>query len=165
MEIGGYFGFDLEKQNELPYDGLYFNSGSSALEFYLSEEKIKKIHIPEYLCPSLVKNIATLNIDIREYPVDDQLYPQLNSSIFSEKESRVLVVNYFGIRDDLFVLYESRRNSIIYDLAQALFYPLPANHSGFYSPRKFLGLTDGGILISQTDLQMPEMMKRSQASD
>lgn len=165
MDIGGYFGFDIEERNKLPYEGLYFNSASSALVFFLTEAKAKIIYMPEYICPSLRKNIEKLSIEIREYPVNNQLYPQLDLSVYTEKGSYALIVNYFGIRDDLIQLYEERKESILFDMAQSFFYPLPDGYSGFYSPRKFLGLTDGGILSTPLDLQMPSIINRSKASD
>jgi len=146
-EIGGYFELHLDASRQLPYDGIYFNSGCSALEYFLLNRKPCEVWLPEYICPSLISVIKRVGTKLKWYAVDYQLNPIIDQKVFSSKNIVVVIVNYFGIRSDLLKKYHQFRNLIIWDLSQAFYCKLPPENSGFYSPRKFFGIPDGGILL------------------
>ena len=165
-EIGGYFELHVEPKQDLPFDGLYFNSGRSALEYYLLSSNIREIWLPEYICPVLISVIKRVGVELKWYQIDEQLNPLIDTRIFKSKNISVLIVNYFGIRSDLLKKYYRYRSWIIWDLAQAFYCKLPSGCVGFYSPRKFFGIPDGGVLFGSgfKNLAMLDL-PRSTASD
>jgi len=166
-EIGGYFELELPYEGDgLLYNGSYFNSGSSALEFFIKKSKLKNILLPGYICSSVLKLIIKAGVEFQFYEVDQQLNPVLDESIcFKESDKKVLIVNYFGIKDDLLNQYDKYPNKIIWDFCQALFCSPPNHSCSFYSPRKFVGIPDGGILIENSDVDSGRIirLKRSES--
>jgi hypothetical protein len=72
----------------------------------------------------------------------------------------LLYTNYFGIRGTYAKSLLSRydRKSVIVDSSQALFSPPHECLATIYSPRKFLGVPDGGLLVSSTPVHTPELV-------
>jgi hypothetical protein len=63
----------------------------------------------------------------------------------------VLLVNYFGLKHASLRRFEGQRANLIMDQCQALFSPPLAGLGTVYSPRKFVGVADGGYLHSDCD--------------
>lgn len=162
--IGGYFELHLDKLKDLPYRGIYFNLGRSAFEYVLRARKVQRVWLPEFNCPTLIPAAQRAQTEICWYQVDEQLYPKLDPAVFSQPDTMVLIVNYFGLRSDLLKLYERYKSSIIWDFAQAFFcHPPSDEYLICYSPRKLFGIPDGGILCGAGFLREPIGMERSQA--
>ena len=166
-EIGGYFELELHLGGDGHlYNGSYFNSGSSALEFYIKKNNLAKFYLPGYICASVLRLIIRTGVEVQFYEVDQQLNPILDESVFVKEPSiQVLIVNYFGIKDELVFKYDKFANRIIWDFCHALFCSPPQNSCTFYSPRKFVGIPDGGILIesSKFDFDLKQRLKRSES--
>jgi len=146
--IGGYFGLELPpKKSKFPNsDGLLVNSGRNALEVILESLPVgAEVLVPKYTCEVIFEPFVKTNTSYRLYDVDENLelpmLPHLSSNQW------LLYTNYFGIKDKYVRLLSScYRGQLIVDNSQALF-NVPSNScQAFYSPRKFIGVPDGGII-------------------
>lgn len=152
QEIGGYFSLELNCLNNFLYnDGIYLNSGRNSFEYILrSIPSIEKIWIPYYTCEVVLEPLVKLNIPYSFYHINDSL--ELDEIISLSDNHYLLYTNYFGIKDRyISILEEIYKRCLIVDQSQGL-YSLPTVFS-FYSPRKFVGLPDGGIAYSSYDLE------------
>lgn len=149
---------------ELPYlnDGLYndaiaVQSARAALYLFLKSVKARSIYLPEYICKSILPSLNSLRLNIIYYSIDESLSPVGDFSI--EKNGYFLLVNYFGIcgqQIDSFMKDSIvKADSIIIDNSQALFEAPKLCAATIYSPRKFLGLPDGGFLVTKDKIVTP----------
>ena len=143
-EIGGYF--ELECGHNAPYhrDALKFNSARSALRYLIRQLAVKKIHVPYYTCPVVWQAIACENCAVVPYEIDDNFAPMQDFP----KSDFILYNNYFGVCGKNVTEMSVQYPNLIVDNAQA-FYAAPQGRASFYSPRKFFGLPDGGLLIAE----------------
>ena len=150
-EIGGYF------ELELPcYTGDYIfkdmtavNSGRNALEYILSQLPVrpKRLFLPAYTCEAVLQPILRLGLPYSFYRIDQKfqipIIPDLGDNEY------IIVNNYFGIKDRYVrKLADRYREQMIVDNAQALYSSIETGIKAFYSPRKFLGVPDGGFAVT-----------------
>ena len=147
--IGGYFELELENRNKLHADGFFLNSARNCLKHILIQKQYSKIHLPYYTCEVLLEPIKELEIEYKFYHIDKDLNPIIDFKIGNNET--IIFINYFGVKTrKIQRLTESFENCIV-DNSQALFSnPIKGAHC-FYSPRKFIGIPDGGILFSPTE--------------
>lgn len=151
--IGGYFELELSYNDSFPRkDGLYVNSGRNALELILSGiPTIENIYIPYYTCDVVLEPIKKLNLKHGFYHIDENL--ELSESIELKDNEYIIYTNYFGIKDCYIErLSKKYKNNLIIDNAQAL-YAFPTAKC-IYSPRKFVGIPDGGIAYTDNELDI-----------
>ncbi|KQS95214.1 hypothetical protein [Chryseobacterium sp. Leaf394] len=151
MAIGGYFELELSKKSNLFPDYLALNSARNCLEYILRLSIYNNIFIPYYTCDVLLEPLQKLNITYEFYDVDFNLEPIFDFSLL-KKEDAFLYTNYFGLKNT-FVKNLSAKipGNIIIDNAQALFAEPVKNIPTFYSPRKFVGVPDGGFVTCNLD--------------
>ena len=139
--IGGYFELECGKTPLYYNDGIYLNICRSAIRYIIRALGIKKIHVPIYTCYVVNDVILQEGCDVISYSLDSNLMPAREFS----REDFIIYNNYFGCNgkrvNELAKLYPN----LIVDNAQA-FYSQPNCRAMIYSPRKFFGLPDGGIL-------------------
>ena len=143
-EIGGYFPLELPHVGNMPHaDGLMVNSGRNALELVLSSlMPITRVYVPYYTCDVVLEPLDRLSISYTFYHLTPQL--TLAHEITLGEGEYILYTNYFGIMDSyISQLEQMYGDRLIVDHAQAL-YAAPTNKC-VYSPRKFVGIPDGGI--------------------
>jgi len=91
------------------------------------------------------------------YDVNDQL--DVDGSVSIGTDDWLVYVNYFGICNKKVegVLQRFPPGQIVLDYSQSFFAP-PVNEAlaTIYSPRKFFGVPDGGMLISRVPVSLPE---------
>jgi hypothetical protein len=108
-----------------------------------------RVHLPRYTCHSVKKTLAESGADIRFYPLGDDLLPRIDAL---RPGDLVIVNNYFGLiadrpslrgwlrdRPDVVRLIDNTHSIGCANQFEA--------EMSFVSPRKFLPLTDGGILF------------------
>lgn len=153
MEIGGYFTLELCRKDDFLHKGGHFvNSGRHAIEYVLKTiARIDCLYIPSYTCRVVNLTIEKLGIKYEKYEVNKNFH--LTHPIVLGKYDYILYTNYFGIMDSYVLeLAELYRDKLIVDNAQALFAkPIECVRTA-YSPRKFIGVADGGIAFSETEL-------------
>lgn len=151
--IGGYFELELPHNlKSFPHsDGVFLNSGRHSLEYILrSLGRIKRLWIPYFTCDVVLQPVDFLQVPYSFYHTTSCL--TIAENIVLSEGEYILYTNYFGIMDEYCrSLASIYGNQLIIDNAQALY----ADHIGgintFYSPRKFVGIPDGGIVYANND--------------
>ncbi len=161
-EIGGFLGLELAHGQPLHSRALALNSGRNALRLLLRTSAIKRIHIPVYSCPALVPAIQAEGVAIGYYRVTADMEPvDLPSPPVDEA---ILLINYFGLKDATVRRYAAIHKNVIVDQCQAFYAEPPPGLGSIYSPRKFVGVADGGYLYSgsglSTELPVDESTSR-----
>ncbi len=155
IEIGGYFGLDLPNYGDLYPDAIRFQSARAAIRAVLECNGITRVMMPAYICESIIKSAIDAGVEVETYDLDELLYPKNLPRVLPDK-CVILYVNYFGLCQQninrLLEVIPSDR--LIIDNSQALF----ASHGDvlatIYSPRKFVGLPDGGLLVASPLLKI-----------
>lgn len=155
--IGGYLEMSFAKpQRTLHNDAIHLNSARSCLEYALKKLNVKKLYIPEYICGVVEQPLKRIGVDYGVYSIGDDLR-MVDETVLQDSEY-ILIVNYFGVMsgycEDMSNVYG---NKAIFDYSQAYFDDAPAGGVTFYSPRKFFGLPDGGLLKGLEDADTTEL--------
>lgn len=148
--IGGYFELELPQARTTPYPAaLRFQSARAALLSLLREGKPNRVWAPKYICDSMLAPLVAERIPICFYGIDDSL--EISTTVDLENDDWLLYVNYFGICDEVeeALLQKFNPDQIVLDHAQAFFAPPRHCLANVYSPRKFFGIPDGGLMITQ----------------
>jgi len=157
--IGGYFSLEISKvQNGYIHTkGIHLNSGRNALEYILKGiPVVQKLYIPYYTCDVVLEPINKLGIPYGHYRIDEHL--ELADEIQLDKDEYLLVTNYFGIKDAYIKkLAQQYGKQLIVDNAQALYAEPLEGIKTVFSPRKFVGIPDGGIAYTENGLDVADM--------
>lgn len=148
--IGGYFEweFPTAKEQELHENAVYLNSGRHALEYILQGlQNVKSLWIPYFTCDVVLQPLQRLGIPWKFYHIDRNL--EIADNLDMQEGEYLLYTNYYGIKD-AYCGYIAERygEQAIIDNAQALFCKAIPDIHQFYSPRKFMGMPDGGIAVT-----------------
>ena len=145
--IGGYFELELAQRSSLPFadNAIYLNSGRTAFEYILlSLGHAAKVYLPYYTCDVVINKLRKHNIPFSFYSINTQL--EIDKLIDLKADEYIIVNNYFGIKDEYIRSLAARYNGqMIVDNAQALYAKHYPETKAFYSPRKYVGIPDGGI--------------------
>ena len=161
--IGGYFELELPHRDEFPFaEATRFQSARAAFLALLRAGRPKRVWMPRYICDSMLAPLEQEGITYLWYELDDQLLVDENCEI--ENGDWLLYVNYFGICDInvATLLKRFSPDQLVLDYSQA-FFSTPAENAlaTVYSPRKFFGVPDGGLLMSQISISAPEIQDTS----
>ncbi len=150
-EIGGYFELEINEGHFLHDNLVKLNSGRNSFEYVLRLLRPTKVYFPKFTCDVMIEPLIKLNIEYSFYSIDDNLEivdrPRLRES------ELILYTNYFGMKDVYSrQLSKYYKDSLILDCSQAYYFnSLKAGYT-FYSPRKFFGVSDGGLLHTNKKL-------------
>ena len=153
--IGGYFELELpQHRGFLHNDGVLLNTGRNALEYVLrSMPEVWHLWIPYYTCDVILEPITKLGIPFNFYHIDDRL--ELKDELELRDGDALLYTNYFGIKDAYVKqLVEQYSSKLIVDNSQAWFAEPINGISTVYSPRKYVGIPDGGIAYCPNGLDI-----------
>ncbi len=148
-------------------NSLRLHNARSCLHYLLTANKVKRLWLPAYICDSLVSAVDNTNTELHYYPLTSKLSPRCDFlHDYLQAGDYVLAINYFGKNPDPdFLHLVNERRDIVWleDRAQAL---SPATSTWgdwiIYSPRKVLGVADGGILVAaQTSCSLPNIIATS----
>ena len=155
--IGGYFELELPAQKNFLYpDAKCYQSARAAFLALLRSVKPKRVWMPRYICDSMLAPVLAAGIELCYYAIDKFFF--IEQSISLQEKDILLYVNYFGICDQQVdqVLQKFNPLQIIIDCSQA-FYAKPKKClATIYSPRKFFGLPDGGLLLTDHPIPLPQ---------
>ena len=141
-----------------------YSSGRAALyqilKFLKQTKEINHILLPDYLCSSVLVSVKAFGLDYTFYPIDEQLELEpLSFAKVYKKDSPVLVINYFGLKDltkQIKVIRSLDEHAIIIeDDVQAYFEfkkPLGDVDFKFTSLRKTFAVPDGGLVKTKHHL-------------
>ncbi len=149
--IGGYFELEISDNGSVYHNtALALNSGRNAFEYILRCKKYQRIHIPYFTCEVLLQPVKKLNIEYSFYHINETFIPILTNY---QDGDAILYTNYYGLNQKNIELLVKKYKHLIIDNSQALFdFPIE-NISTFYSPRKFLGLPDGGFVYGANEIK------------
>lgn len=146
-EIGGYFELDEFYGNEYHSDAIKLNSARNALVYIMKLRKIERIFIPSFLCDSIENVLKDNNLSFSKYQINNAFEPIIDDEI--DKNSFVLIVNYFGILGEKEIRrFKNEYKNIIIDNTQAFFLKEYTDIDSFNSCRKFLGVPEGSYLYT-----------------
>lgn len=152
--IGGYFELEtVSRKNYLHDNLLHLNTARNCLEYILLARKYKHIYIPYFTCDVMIEPIEKLGLSYSFYDVDVNLEPIFDFSIIKDTEG-FLLNNYFGVKGKIVKAISEKIPNVIIDNAQALFEDPISGIDTFYSPRKFLGIADGGFVSSSAKIDL-----------
>ena len=154
--IGGYFEWEFPANiGMFPHsDGVLLNSGRHSLEYILRTlGQIKLLWIPYYTCDVVLQPIECLGIPYSFYHINKDF--ALVEDIELEVGEYLIYTNYFGIMDEYCKKLAIRYGeNLIFDYAQAFYAPNIEGINTFYSPRKFVGIPDGGVAYTNKSIDI-----------
>lgn len=151
-------------QHSEAHDVYSYSSGRAALyqilKFLKNEKGVNQILLPDYLCSSVLVPVKALGLDFTFYPIDNQLELEApNFSKLYKKDSAVLVINYFGLKDltnQIQAIRSLDKNAIIIEDDVQAYYefkkPLGDVDFKFTSLRKTFAVPDGGLVKTKYQL-------------
>lgn len=154
--IGGFFELEFNRGTTLYPRALGFNSARFALQALLQAGDIKRLYLPDYTCSTMHEAAIRSGVEVLRYEVDQRLEP-LDLPALNPDE-RLQYVNYFGLKDSFVQarLWPQLGGQLILDNAQSLFSTPLEGVATLYSPRKFVGVPDGGWLANPpADMLLP----------
>ncbi len=136
-------------------DGVGYQSARSALAALIHHDGVRRVWAPGYTCPVVHEALRWSGADLRIYQLQPDLLPP--RSIELGDGDRLLITAYFGVCSR--VVAEAARiwpaSRLIIDAAQSLFLPPIEGAAMIYSPRKHVGVADGGFLYRASGLPQP----------
>ncbi|MFA5663591.1 hypothetical protein [Castellaniella sp.] len=157
-EIGGYFELALPDHGD-PFPRPYrkFQSARAALRALLESGNFRQCWVPAYICDSVLDAVRDAGCTPEFYFLDDAFNPKITWPLCSQVV--LIYVNYFGLCHEGVASIRQRMpaDQLIVDNTQALFAAPVDVFGSIYSPRKFVGVPDGGLLVSSSDdFTMPD---------
>ncbi|WP_125910877.1 aspartate aminotransferase family protein [Bacteroides timonensis] len=157
--IGGYFSWEFPMTKiAFPHDkGVLVNSGHGALQLILQNiGRISKLWIPYFTCDIVPDALKAIGVVYEFYHLNFDLeigkLPELKADEY------LLYTNYFGVMDSyVLILANYYGDKLIIDNAQAFFTQEFEGCHQIYSPRKFVGVPDGGIAVSPLKIDISRL--------
>lgn len=157
--IGGMFGLDARFQ-PAPSPPPFIEPGSlllanarSGIRILIEELEPRRVWMPSYLCGAMLDGAGAAAVEF--YSVDRSLV--VTDLGDAGKGDLVIVIDYFGFPAPTRLIEDAKSRGawVLEDACQALLTRGAGAQADFvlFSPRKFLGVPDGGILTSRTDLK------------
>lgn len=146
--IGGFFELEFNRGTSLYPLAQGFNSARFALQALLQASPVKRLYLPDYTCSTMHEAAVRSGVEVLRYQVDEYLEPVELPDL--EADERLQYVNYFGLKDRYVGerLWPALGGRLILDNAQSLFSAPLEGVATLYSPRKFVGVPDGGWLLN-----------------
>jgi hypothetical protein len=161
--LGGAFGIETPElshdRSEPPFSGphiQYFLNVRCALKALCDVHRPTHAWLPSYLCTSLLQPFEICGVPVRYYAVDERLICSDEDFLSEIRPGDFLVlIHYFGFPQGLALAAKAHARGalVIEDASQALFLKqqFPGSTCVLYSPRKFLGVPDGAIMVSDRE--------------
>ncbi len=149
--VGGYFELEITDRGSLFHDNaIALNTGRNAIKLVAQLKGCKKVHVPCYSCPVIGEALRDIGVSISYYRLRENFIPV---DLDVRLGDAVLLLNYFGVLDDLVVYGLNQGYEAIVDNAQAFFSEAREGVDTIYSPRKFFGVADGAFLYTDAKLR------------
>ena len=158
--IGGVFGLGDQPNPThsapafLSEDAVLLANARSGLWLLAQALAPGQVWLPSFACQALYEAVDRRAARVRFYPVDARLtIPSLDWLADVRRDDLVVLIDYFGWPCDTQTVaaIQERGAWALEDACQALLSSQVGRAADFvlYSPRKFLGVPDGGILIAR----------------
>jgi len=154
--IGGYFELELPQPGLLPYPQAHrYGSARSAFLALLRAGKPGRVWMPRYLCDSMFAALRDAGVEAVPYAINEQF--EVVTEIDLQAADWLYYVDYFGVCGDVVtrLLAQFDPGQVVLDHCQAFFSPPRPCLAVIYSPRKFFGVPDGGLIVTDLPLEAP----------
>jgi hypothetical protein len=168
--IGGMFGLESGEQpgdvattarsTFLTLPRIELASARAAFGLLADFLRPKTVWLPSYLCGVILRSLSEPDARIRYYAVDDRLRFVDDRWLDSiEQGDMTVFIDYFGFNLWSELGREARRRGawVVEDACQAMLNDqfCESAHYVVFSPRKFIGVPDGGILAARNGAELP----------
>ncbi len=158
LPIGGFFPLDLRNcvsdsggllrlwTGELPFSA--FANARSALAALVAQLKPRRVWLPSFICNAVVEGVPH-GLQCF-YAISDALTADTGALAKATAGDMVLGVNYFGFGpDEDFLSFVAARPDLVFveDCAHCVVSGTAWGDWRLFSPRKVVGVADGGILV------------------
>lgn len=154
--IGGYFELELPVRRFQPYpNALRLQSARAAFLALLQNGKPKRVWMPKLICDVMLEPLRVVDTEIVWYDLDDKWAVDKQVSIFPG--DWLFYVNYYGVckANIADLMRRFSWSQLVLDYSQSFFDQPEDVLATIFSPRKFFGLPDGGMLISKLTVPTP----------
>ncbi len=151
--VGGYFELELPPPVSMPYPGaLTFQSARGAFMALLAAGAPRHVWMPRYTCDVMLHTLDQAGVSYSFYGLNNDL--TIKDDIVLLDDEWLIYVNYFGLCTAIQQEILRRFNplQVVFDNAQAFFCPPLECLATLYSPRKFFGIPDGGLLVTSLNM-------------
>ncbi|WP_327438521.1 hypothetical protein [Pseudomonas donghuensis] len=148
--IGGYFELELPPGGPGPYPGAFkFQSARAAFCALLRAGRPRRVWVPRYICDAMLAPLKVVGIAVEFYTLEEDF--SVAADLQLQADEWLLYVNYFGLcsLQQQRLLQRFNPAQVVFDHAQAFFTPPLDCLATIYSPRKFFGLPDGGLMVTR----------------
>lgn len=160
-EYGGFLPLDFNGEEYYAenrgYELLRCNGARYAIAEAFKDSGCRRMFIPTYTCRSVPDALDRAHIPYTFYAIDSGFRPLVSGV---REDECLLVTNYYGIlKEELIAEWTEKYKYVILDNTQC-FFQRPVLREGvynIYSPRKFVGVTDGAYGITLRFRQKHEM--------
>lgn len=164
--IGGYHELSLPDYSQCDFGSfIKVNSARSALKLILRSIPVDKLWIPSYICKSVVDAVEESDVAYSFYALDYDF--SIPTGLRVQKNEFIFCVDYFGLCKGSVsrAIRAYGPGKVLVDNSQAFFSTASNCVANIFSPRKFFGLPDGGLLYSDdARIQQPEVKDESSES-
>lgn len=147
--LGGYFELELPVRNQHWLStARKFNSARAAFASLVDKLTVQSIWLPRYLCDTMASILSDREVELNFYDLREDF--RIKGEFKLGERTMLLYVNYFGVcsQQTQEVIAKYGANKVVIDNSQAMFCAPFEALATIYSPRKFFGLPDGGLLHS-----------------
>ena len=158
-EIGGYMELEQYRLPILHESGVKLDCGRNCLAYLIRTKHIQKIVVPFFMCDSVFQLCTDYGVSLRFYHVGVNLKPE---PLELEDDEWLYLMNYYGqLQKQEIVALRQRYGRVIVDNSQAFFDESADGVDTLYTCRKFFGVPDGAILM--TDTLLEEELQRGES--
>ena len=155
-------GIELNQWKFLDDSNLFLANARSGIMILIDLLEPASVWMPSYLCPTMIEAVDQKKTNLRFYEVGYNLHILSTDWVDQiQTGDLVVLIDYFGFPMDSKVatLVKKRGAWVLEDACQALLSKDVGRFSDFviFSPLKFLGVPDGGVLTPNQELDFHDI--------
>lgn len=152
--IGGYFALERGSGTGLAWinDATGYRSARSAVAAALTALQPTTVWVPNFVCGAINDTLRSISANVRRYTLTKSFdIPELVNPASTDL---LICIDYFGINGAAVDRSINRFGvkNVLVDASQSLFFRHWPGCTTVYSPRKFLGIPDGGLIRTSLPL-------------
>jgi hypothetical protein len=154
--LGGYLELELGPRSAPPHAGaMALQSARAAFLLLLRSVQPGRIWLPWYLCETMAEQARRAAIPIQRYGLAPGF--GVGDSVELAEGELILVVDYFGLCGAQVAEALTRFGAarVVVDASHSFYAEPTAALATLYSPRKFVGVPDGGLLATRLPIEAP----------
>lgn len=155
-EIGGYFELELSVQSDIKYpQAQKYQSARASFLALLRAVKPQRVWMPHYICNAMRAPVQEMGLELCSYAIDANF--AIAEHIDLREQDILLYVNFFGVCGQQVdhILEHFNPSQVVIDCSQAFYAEPKECLATIYSPRKFFGVPDGGLLVTDFPVALP----------